>query len=192
MAKHRKTSKETARRRVDDARAGAANSLVVLTTRQPRPAAKAKYEPRETGLERLQRAGKLSPLQLRAGNRYGRLWRDAQLQPGCFRSSTASLEAGPAGGAGGDKPPTDLLSTEDLVRIRRELAGAQMALGFAEDLVAVCDVICGKQWTLSQVSGVRRDQEALATLLWSATNTLAKHFAAGPGDGLRGPDSVGG
>jgi len=154
----------------------------------PKPAKTPKYQRHESGLQLLSRTGKLGPAQVAAGMRYGQLWRDAQLQPGCFRSSmTSLLSVGPS--AGGDDP-TDLLSAEQLVQVRRELAQAQMALGFADDLIGVCDVICGKQWTPGMVSAVRRDQEAYATLLFSALTTLAKHFAAAKANGLSGPASV--
>lgn len=152
-----------------------------------RSIAKSKVERRESGLDVLRRTGRLDGRQVRALSRYGRLWRVSAIEgEGAVRSSLAALEAG-SGGGGSSPDPTALVEAEQVLAARRELELARLALGYESAMVAACDVVCGKEWLVGQITSIRREGEAVGTALWIASNLLVAHFAARDAAGHSGP-----
>ena len=139
---------------------------------------KAKYERRQSGLVMLANRGKISAREQAAGERYGSLFRDAHMEgEACIKSALGSIDES-RGSGGGGKLAT-LMAPEFLAQVRQDLYSAQIdALRSQATLIAVCDVICGKQWTPQQVAPTDRGaQLQIETSLRIALDLLVDYFA---------------
>ena len=181
MAKSDKEQvKIRARIRAADAKSKAGSEA--LGSSGPRVlAAKPKYERRLTGLEALLNRGKLTKPQFKAGERYGELFREANIEGvALIKSALGSLDEARGSGFGGRLP--DLLPADYLLSVRRKLHDARVdGLRNQGTLIATCDVICGKQWTSQMVTADRSDQLQIETSLRIALDLLIGFFAAGAG-----------
>lgn len=125
---------------------------------------------RQTGLEWLVRKGRLTPQQAAAGERYGQIFRRCgavptlastlEVQPG------ANLSAGPAVELVLKMAEGRRRAEARLARYRRQLLGQA-------DLIAACDLCCGKELTPREAAGGDRDAARLEAVLKVALDILA-------------------
>ena len=139
---------------------------------------KAKYDRRQSGLVALHNRNKLTYDQRLAGERYGRIFRNAEIEgQAMIKSALGSLDEARGSGTGGRLP--DLLPAELLAGDRKLLHLARVeGLRDHPGMVAVCDVICGKEWTSQMVTPDRSSQLQIETTLRNALDLLIAYFAA--------------
>jgi hypothetical protein len=122
-----------------------------------------------SGLAWLARKGRLSAEQLRAGERYGAVYRRAKAdQP--IRST---LEIRPIGAdATGPLLSETLAHAEGTAQAQAALAGMRRKLGRQADLVAACDLVCGEEQTPREAAGGDREAMRLEAVLKVALDLL--------------------
>lgn len=131
----------------------------------------------KTGLEWMLAKKRLTQQQARAGAKYGLHFRLAAIEG--VDSLRSCLNNEPGGGVGGmmvmERPVAATAS-------RAALLGARQALAFHAEMIAACDLICGKGFTPWEVvqkgKGAQRDAERLQTTLGVALDLLHKHYMA--------------
>jgi len=129
---------------------------------------------RQTGLEWLARKGRLTPQQVAAGERYGEIFRRCGAAPAL--GSTLEVQPGTNVSAG---PPLGLILKMAEGRRRAETLLEQyrrQLLGQA-DLIAACDLCCGKELTPREAAGGERDAARLEAVLKVALDILAAGYA---------------
>lgn len=108
-----------------------------------------------SGLEWLEKKGRLNPQQRAAGERYGQAYRRAKAETGLGSSWNAQPDAGPPVG----RPLSEILAHgEGTARAQAALAALRGRLLHQRDLVAACDLICGEEKTPREAAS---DREAL-------------------------------
>lgn len=144
-------------------------------------AAKRGTEPKTTtqpppdrfGLDWMLNRKKITQQQARDGRRYGEDYRAAQIDGLVPLRSCLGDNIGGGGGIG--LPPAAAASDA-----RQRLSGAHAALSYQSDLIAACDLICGKEktpWDVIRMNGgTQREAEQLVTTLRIALDILGKHY----------------
>ena len=142
---------------------------------------KAKYERRQTGLEQLLKRGKISQRQREAGEHYGGIWREAQMEgQACIKSALGGIDE--ARGSGLGQMLTPLRPAEYVAGVRRAYHDANtLGLRSQDALVAACEVICGKEWTPQMVTPDRSAQLQIETSLRIALDMLDGFWREGAG-----------
>ena len=126
---------------------------------------------RQTGLGWLARKGRITPMQLRAGEAYGAAFRRAQAQP----SIGSTLEVQPSGGlAAGPSLGQILKAAAGRARAQDELAAMHERLFGQGDLVGVCDLVCGRELTPREAGGGDREALRIEAVLKVALDLLAR------------------
>ncbi|HVI33824.1 hypothetical protein [Phenylobacterium sp.] len=138
-----------------------------------RPGRETPYR-RQTGLEWLARKGRLTPLQAAAGERYG----DAYRRCGAAPSLGSTLEVQPGSTAGsGPTIGMVLKMAEGRRRAEATLHHYRRQLLGQADLIAACDLCCGKELTPREAAGGDRDAARLEAVLKVALDILAAGHA---------------
>jgi len=124
---------------------------------------------RQAGLDWLAGKGRISEPQKAAGLRYGEAFRIAE--PLLSIGSTLEVQPGLGGGGLPLKALIDLAG-------RRQQAQAKLAmyrrrLGDQPDLVAACDLVCGRELTPREAGGGERDGIRVEAVLRVALDLLA-------------------
>ena len=123
---------------------------------------------RMSGLSWLARKGKISPEQARAGAIYG----------ACYRKSMAEAAIGSSlgiepGGGGGTALSLVAARAEGRVVAAAKLAAMRARLLGQKDLVAACDLVCGRELTPREAAGGDRAAGRLEAVLGVALDVLA-------------------
>lgn len=143
-------------------------------------APRGEYESRQTGLQALRNRGKITDAQEQAGKRYGMLFRVSAIEGdasiGSNLASLTRVDRVTIAGASADGEPR-LNPAEFHADCRRRYAMARFeGLSGVVSLIAVCDVICGKEWTPQMVTPNRDAQIQIETSLRDALELLRVHF----------------
>lgn len=128
---------------------------------------------RMTGIAWLLEKKRISPRQAAAGERFGALYRAANMEGG--EPLRSCLDISPGGGGGLGLPPTST-AAEWIAAARAELVLAYAAIGWHDGLVASCELICGHGQRPREISTVQRETEEIENGLRIALDLLAKHF----------------
>lgn len=162
-------AKEKARSHARSVKRGEENAAKRGT--QPKPATQP--QPDKFGLDWMLQRKKLTREQAAHGRRYGEDYRAAQTDGVVPLKSCLS---GDVGGGGGIGLPPAATATE----ARHSLASAQAALSHQSDLIAACDLICGREltpWDVTRMNGgTQREAEQLVTTLRIALDLLGEHY----------------
>lgn len=135
----------------------------------PRAARETPYR-RQTGLAWLARKGRLTPQQVAAGQRYGEVFRRSGAAP----SMGSTLEVQPGGNAStGPALGLILKMAEGRQRAEAMLGHYRRQLLGQADLIAACDLCCGKELTPREAAGGERDAARLEAVLKVALDILA-------------------
>lgn len=127
---------------------------------------------RLSGLESLQRRGRISRSQRAAGEAYGAVWRRSRSEGAIPSSLSAGAALGlPAGGASPD-PGRGLTAAEARLRARHHLAALRRRLKDHPALVGACDRICGQELTAREAAGGDREAGRLEAVLAIALDLL--------------------
>lgn len=124
---------------------------------------------RATGLEWLERKGRIGAAERAAGERYGWAYRRVKMEkaiPSTLDQRVRGEFVGPAIGA-------VLAHGEGTEMARRKLAELRGRLLRQADLVAACDLICGEEKTPREATGGDRDAGRLEAVLKVALDILA-------------------
>ncbi len=125
---------------------------------------------RLTGLDWLAKKGRLTPHQHGAGERYGAVFRKAAAEA----SIGSTLDLAPGGGAATGTPVRAVLAmAETRMQARAKLAFYRRRLGGQPDLVAACDLICGRELTPREAVATEREVARLEAVLQVALDLLA-------------------
>ncbi len=135
------------------------------------PSAGARRGPyrRLAGLDWLDRQGRITAAQKRAGTIYGAVWRRAH---GEF-TPASSLDVRPGGGGMGPDMTRILGAAELRLRARDQLARMRQKLGQQAALVAACDQVCGAELTPREAAGGEREAGRLEAVLLVALDLLS-------------------
>lgn len=135
--------------------------------------ASAAVPPVRGGLDWLLAKKKITPLQAFAGRRYGRDYRI------CATAGLEPLRSCLSDNIGGGGVVGFPLARDD-IDARTALLDAREALAFQSDLVAVCDLICGREltpWDVVRLNGgTQRDAEEIVTTVRIALDILGAHY----------------
>lgn len=125
---------------------------------------------RLTGLEWLLRKARIGPDQAAAGQRYGEAFRRAGAAP----SLPSTLEI-PLGGGAGNGPSLTMILKQGAGRAQAEalLARYRRQLLGQADLIAACDLVCGRELTPREAAGGERDAARMEAVLKVALDILA-------------------
>lgn len=166
--KRKRTQRQYARLEPKKARKTPA-SLVAHTNPNP----PARYHER-TGLEWLAHKGKISAAQHKAGRRYGQDFRVVDVNG--LVPLTSCLDDTPRGSTGRAGP---CMAVFDLLAQDR-LEAARLALAYHEDMIDVCDAICGRDRTPWEIArGVQKEADKCLQTLRIALDLLSCHYGAG-------------
>lgn len=130
-----------------------------------------KEEKRRTGLEWLLHKERINADQARAGIRYGKDYRAAQiigLEP------IKSCISGDTGGSSSSRTLTShaVINTDTLTAI----ASANLALGLHPDLIATVEAVCGRQQTPREIDPDQRRAAEIETRLKIGLDLLVRHY----------------
>lgn len=129
---------------------------------------------RQTGLEWLVRKGRLTPQQVAAGERYGQTFRRCGAVP--TLGSTLEVQPGTNVSAG---PAVALIlkMAEGRRRAEARLAHYRRQLLGQADLIAACDLCCGRELTPREATDGDRDAARVEAVLKVALDILAAGHA---------------
>ena len=128
---------------------------------------------RLSGLESLQRRGRISRSQRAAGEAYGAVWRRSRTE-GSMPSSLARAAEPLAGARLAPDPGRALTAAEARLRARHHLAALRRRLKDHPTLVAACDRICGQELTPREAAGADREAGRLEAVLAIALDLLLR------------------
>lgn len=135
-----------------------------------RRAARAGAHRRLAGLAWLTRKGRLTEAQRSAGERYGAAYRMASRD----RSIPSTLDVKPGISAPGGKPLTALVAqAHAAAQASARLARYRELLREQSDMVAACDLVCGRELTPREAAGGDREAQRLEAVLRVALDILA-------------------
>lgn len=124
---------------------------------------------RQSGLEWLERKGRIGAAERAAGERYGHAYRRVKLE----KSIPSTLDMRIRGGFVAPALEGVLAHGEGTEAARRRLAGFRTRLMRQADLVAACDLICGEEKTPREAAGGDREAMRLEAVLKVALDILA-------------------
>ena len=124
---------------------------------------------RLTGLDWLAKKGRLSERQKGAGERYGACYRKARAEA----SIGSTLDVQPGGAPQGTPLTAVLAQAEARAQAQARLAFYRRRLGGQTDLVAACDLVCGRELTPREAGGNEREVVRLEAVLQVALDLLA-------------------
>jgi hypothetical protein len=127
---------------------------------------------RLSGLESLQRRGRISRSQRAAGEAYGAVWRRSRAEGSLPSSLSAEAALGLGRGIAAPDPGRGLSAAEARLRARRHLAALRRRLKDHPALVAACDRICGLEQTPREAAGADREAGRLEAVLAIALDLL--------------------
>lgn len=157
--------------------AGVAETVALSAARgaefeAPAHAARATPYKRQAGLDWLARKGKISARQKSAGERYGALYRRSARE-GAIRS-TLDVRPGGGGSAGpGAREEVLLMAAEGSAQAAARLAALRTRLWNQPQLVAACDLVCGRELTPREAARGERAVIELEAVLGVALDLLA-------------------
>lgn len=125
---------------------------------------------RLSGLEWLLRKGRITAVQAQAGERYGAIYRRAGAAPAI--GSTLDVQPGLSNPAGA---PLAMILRQGAGRREAEATLARLRRGLLDniDLIAACDLICGRELTPREAAGGERDGVRMEAVLKVALDILA-------------------
>lgn len=126
---------------------------------------------RQTGLDWLARKGRIGARQKAAGERYGALFRRAGRE-GALRSTLDVRPGGGPAGPGG-REEVLLMAAEGSAQAAARLSALRGLLGDQPQLVAACDLICGRELTPREAARGERAVIELEAVLGVALDLLA-------------------
>lgn len=129
---------------------------------------------RLSGLESLQRRGRISRSQRAAGEAYGAVWRRSRAEGSLPSSLSAEASLGLGRGMSAPDPGRGLTAAEARLRARHHLAGLRRRLKDHPALVAACDRICGQELTPREATGADREAGRLEAVLAIALDLLLR------------------
>lgn len=135
------------------------------------PPTKGRRQPyrRQTGLDWLAAKGRIGAEAQAAGERYGQAWRRVAMAP----AIPSSLAVTSGGGGGGAPLDQVLAHGEATERARVRLAMFRARLAHQPDLVAACDLVCGRELTPREAVDAERDAARIEAVLKVALDLLA-------------------
>jgi len=129
---------------------------------------------RQAGLEWLEKKGRITAAQKRAGEAYGACWRRA----GQTATIGSTLEVQPSGGlAAGPSLGMVLRQAAGRQRAEAELGVMRARLFGQSDLVSVCDMVCGRELTPREAGGGDREALRVEAVLKVALDILSNRGA---------------
>lgn len=124
----------------------------------------------KTGLDWLQARNKLNASQVKAGKRYGALFRVVQVNG--MVPLASCLDDTPRGSMGRPGPALAIID----LQAQERLAAARAALSHQADMIAVCDAVCGRDMTPWEITnGNQREADKLMAALRIALDILSRH-----------------
>ncbi|MFM1961049.1 MAG: hypothetical protein RL588_2566 [Pseudomonadota bacterium] len=129
---------------------------------------------RMSGLESLQRRGRISRSQRAAGEAYGAVWRRSRAEGSLPSSLSAEAALGLGRGISAPDPGRGLTAAEARLRARHHLAALRRRLKDHPALVAACDRICGQELTPREAAGADREAGRLEAVLAIALDLLLR------------------
>ena len=129
---------------------------------------------RLTGLDSLQRRGRISRSQRAAGEAYGAVWRRSRAEGTLPSSLSAEMSLGLGRGNAAPDPGRSLTAAEVRLRARNHLAALRRRLKDHPTLVGACDRICGQELTPREAAGGDREGGRLEAVLAIALDLLLR------------------
>lgn len=129
---------------------------------------------RLTGLDSLQRRGRISRSQRAAGEAYGAVWRRSRAEGTLPSSLSAEMSLGLGRGNAAPDPGRGLTAAEARLRARNHLAALRRRLKDHPTLVGACDRICGQELTPREAAGGDREAGRLEAVLAIALDLLLR------------------
>jgi hypothetical protein len=124
----------------------------------------------KTGLDWLQSRNKLNASQVKAGKRYGALFRVVQVNG--MVPLASCLDDTPRGSMGRPGPALAIID----LQAQERLAAARAALSHQADMISVCDAVCGRDMTPWEITnGNQREADKLMAALRIALDILSRH-----------------
>ncbi|HEY8572755.1 hypothetical protein [Phenylobacterium sp.] len=124
---------------------------------------------RMTGLDWLMKKGRITGAQAQAGERYGAVYRRAEAGP----KIGSTLEVQPGFADPGGPPLTFVLAqAEGRRQAEAQLGRYRERLMGQADLIAACDLVCGRELTPREAAGAEREAGRLEAVLKVALDLL--------------------